>query len=357
MLGLPSLRRNLGAAFRDVVSPRSETRRSALLDLLAYVDSDQRAKVIAAIVQRLEADNDAELRAMAALGIADAGLTETVPNLVRALQDDAPRVKQMALLALGEVGKDLSRSELEQIQGLLTSTLPALRYQALVAWSRLTERRGIGELLSATSDADEEVRWLAWTLIEKQLIELAGQGGQSQFDAAAMALLGSAYGAQFTRLKSLLRAHSEQESLRLRSVVAAILHRLGESAALGRLLECAQGGATLSRQQLAHLAQEFGRLRFEPARSWLAIRARRGWLEGAVGWPALVSLAALGDEVAKVAVVEELSASSLARRSRALVAIGELKLKAASLEVAKLRAKPAGLDPALVEHTWEALSG
>lgn len=346
MLGLPSLPRKFEAALRDITASRAEIRGSALVDLLRYADSE-RSRVSSAIGQLLQSDPDAEVRALAALAAADAELRELVPGLLRALDDKSPRVQQMALLALGEQGEGLARAELGGVERLLASKLPALRYQALVAWSRLTGPEGVAALLAATSDPDEEVRWIAWTQLEAQLFK-DGQPNNSGIASSASTM-------PRPEVKAALAAQAQDPSMRIRVVVAAILYRLGEPAALTELLERAQRGTKISRRELARLAKEFGRLRFEPARAWLKASARRGWLEGAVGWPALVALAALGDPAARASVVDELDARSIQRRHRALQAVSEISLESAMPRLRALRANPGGVDPSLIEQAWDAL--
>ncbi|MGE5786225.1 MAG: HEAT repeat domain-containing protein, partial [Myxococcales bacterium] len=107
MFGLSPLPRTFAAAMRDVESRRTDTRRSALIDLVRYVDSEQRNEVAQALDRIVKNDPDAEVRSLAAIAIADGGFTELADTLAAALDDNAPRVQQMALLALGEVGKAL----------------------------------------------------------------------------------------------------------------------------------------------------------------------------------------------------------------------------------------------------------
>ncbi|HMA92048.1 MAG TPA: HEAT repeat domain-containing protein [Polyangiaceae bacterium] len=355
MFGLSPLPRTFAAAMRDVESRRTDTRRSALIDLVRYVDSEQRNEVAQALDRIVKNDPDAEVRSLAAIAIADGGFTELADTLAAALDDNAPRVQQMALLALGEVGKALGSQGMKRIERLLTSELPAIRYQALVAWSSLSGSDGIAALVSATNDHDEEVRWIACRLIDERIRRAASTERDIQSMPDDDALTPTSQTKTIPLLNELQRC-AHDSAMRVRIAASVVLYRLGDERCLAQLLELVQRRERLSRDEVIQLVHEFGQLRYEPARAWLSARARRGWLEGPLGWPALVALGALGDEAARAEVVRELDASSLRRRTRAVVAVGELRLKSASERILGLRARPSGLDPSVVEQTLRALT-
>lgn len=354
MFGLPPLPRTYAAAMRDVSSRRAETRRSALIDLVQYVDSEQRPEVAQVLGRLLQRDADAEVRALAAIAIADGAFTELSSSLLAALDDSAPRVQQMALLALGEVGKAVNGAGMRQIERLLGSDLPAIRYQALVAWSRLSGTDGIAALVSATSDHDEEVRWIACRLIEERIRRASSTERELVSEIDEDDLTPSSQTKTVPLLAELHRCVRDP-AMRVRIAASVVLCRLGDERGMAQLLASLESRERIRRDDIVQLIHEFGQLRYEPARTWLKARARRGWFEGPLGWPALVALGALGDETSRVEILRELDVSSPRRRTRAVVAVGELRLKDASSRIHGLRVKPSGLDPSVIEQTLVAL--
>jgi hypothetical protein len=354
LFALSPLPRTIAAALRDLEAKRPEVRRSALIDLVRFADSSERQQVVVELGRSLRTDTDPSVRAIAAVAIADSGLTELLPNLLVALEDGAPRVQQMALLALGEVGANIDIASLERIRPLLQSPLPALRYQALVAWSRLLAERGMAELVAALADDDAEVCWVAWSLIEERIdAVLPAKEASGSAPAGERTRQGTA--PDTAALMAALLPHVNRASLRVRIVAASVMLRLGDASHMALLLERIGRPAGVRREDLVALIQRFGRFNYEPARGWLARHARRGWFEGALGWPAMVALAALGDSAAQTAIVQELDAVSARRRERALEAIRDLRLVAAAGKIRWLAEHALGIDPWLVGETLHAL--
>lgn len=352
LFALPPLPRNLSAALRDLASKRDEIRQSALVDLVHYVDTSERPEIVAAVRRVLLSDPQAEVRSIAALVIADGQLRELSAELLTALTDEAPRVRQLALLAIGELGVPVSRDDLAQIRPLLDSALPALRYQALVTWSRvLGPASGWPELITALDDTDDEVRWVAWSLIEEALMRhQANARGDNAADASIPPQT-----IDRLRLRGALESRASDSVLRIQVIAASVLFRLGDASPMDRLCERIQHGGKLEQKIVVDLIERWGRLQYEPARSWLTRHARRGWLEGPFGWSATVALGALGDLSAQSAILAELDVVSARRRERALKAVKELKLVAARERVLRLTRSPSGVDPWLAQYTLEAL--
>src|SRR5262245_55996315 len=105
MLGPALLPRTLEAALRDVKHERPAVRLSALRDLVRLTRGPARLRAVAALGEALLRDPSAESRSEAALGLADAGAHEARAELLAALEDAHVRVRQMAVLALGEVAE------------------------------------------------------------------------------------------------------------------------------------------------------------------------------------------------------------------------------------------------------------
>ena len=175
---------------------------------------------------------------------------------------------------------------------------------------------GLDELIEALDDGDLEVRWVAWTLIEEIIKATPAASGDAWIEA--------------------LRSRCDDDCVRIRVIGAAVMARLGEPSALGRLLELVENTRGLGRPDQAEIARRFGQFRFAPARAWLVRHARRSWFEGALWWPAIVALAGLGDESARSTILEELKAGSVRRRGRALEAVKALGLVAALDRVKEL---------------------
>ncbi len=347
MFALPPLPRTIAAALRDVESKRPDIRRSAVVDLVRHLDSSERQAVVAVLKHSLRSDGDPAIRAMTAIAIADNALTDLLPDLLQALKDSEPRVQQMALLALGELANASEPEVVEAIRPLLESGLPALRYQALVAWSRLAGSAGLTEIVVALDDDDPEVRWVAWTLLEE------GIDKQTPSSSETATRRGKAVDCDV--VLETLQPRGDDACLRIRLVAASVLLRLGDPAPMARLLERVERTSGVSRGDLVAITQRFGRLKFEPARKWLARHARRGWFEGALGWPATVALAALGDPAGEQAVLQELDCVSARRRARALEAVLELGMVAALPQVRRLEELASGADAWHVRETLMAL--
>jgi HEAT repeat protein len=314
---------------------RSEVRRSALVDLVRNVDVENRREVVAVLARILRQDADPLVREVAAIAIADNAMVELVPELLVSLDDPAPRVRQMVLVALGELAEATHADVVERVRPLLQSPLPALRYQALVAWRRLAGAGATAELVAALDDPDLEVRWIAWTLIEETV---------EKWDDSVR-----------ERLRASLLGRADADCERIRVVAASVLLRLGEPAAMARLLAHVQSVSGIDRKALAEVAKCFGQHKYAPARDWLLGHARRGWFEGALGWPATVALAGLGDAKAQHALLEELNSASVRRRGRALEAIIALGFVAAREQVRALGRRATGAESWLVRETLMAL--
>src|SRR5262249_42186474 len=107
MFGLEPLPRSLEAALRDARDDKERVRISAVGDLSRHAGHGAgrgRGQAIDELVARLKTDSAHEVRAAAAVALADAGARDGFDALVDAAEDPHPRVRQMTLLALGELG-------------------------------------------------------------------------------------------------------------------------------------------------------------------------------------------------------------------------------------------------------------
>src|SRR5689334_18307421 len=94
------LPRSLAATFRDAQSPKSRVRLSAVADLVRWAEGEDRERCIDALANLLGSDPDSEVRAAAALGLADALAERALGALIAAAERGEPRVRQMALVAI-----------------------------------------------------------------------------------------------------------------------------------------------------------------------------------------------------------------------------------------------------------------
>lgn len=304
------LPRNLEAALRDCSAKRVEVRRSALRDLVRHANGEARARVVGALKILLASDKEVEIRALAAVVCADAGIIELWSELMLALDDQAPRVTQMALLALGELATTVTDAEVAKVRSYLTSELPALRYQAISTLYRFRKDESTAQLLQSIEDPDAEIRWLGLHLLDEWL-------GTSDGVGSLLAQVGepAALAERMGRDVPHVRAEAGLLLLRWDSQIAFAM--------LETLLDRPKG---LEAGQLEGLIERFGTTGCRQSIPWLKRHARRGWFEGRLGWVALLSLARLGDAEARQAIVEELRASSLRSQARALEAVRQLRL-------------------------------
>jgi hypothetical protein len=338
MLRLAPLPRTLGAALRDAEHPKRPVRVAAARDLGRLAQGDARPECIAALVRLLRNDGEALVRAEAAVALADAEASECVPVLLRACEDQCVRVREMALLALAEVGSG-SQPEVERtIRRALDETSPALRFQGLIAGYRLLKEQVMPELLAAARDADHHIRYIAWRLLEESLGARSGNHRAGDIVDHARKALGDPV-------------------LSVRLVGAIVLGRLGITEGGRVIAEALNGHEALhpdDEQEAIDCAGEFG---ITLARPGLQRRARGGWLVGQpFAWQARVALARLGDDGARRAIVRALGAWSRDTRTLAVVAVGRARLMEARPLLEAMRVDPSKSDPEVVDEALACLA-
>src|SRR5882724_2811995 len=155
MLGFTPLPRTLEASLRDVEDARPEVRLATLVDLKRHARGGS-DKAVRALVARLQADPEPQVRAGAALALADIDARAELEALVAATADEDAGVRQMALLGIGELAEPEHTASLAAATRGLVDRLPAVRYQALVALARLQGESALEAFLVGTRDADPE---------------------------------------------------------------------------------------------------------------------------------------------------------------------------------------------------------
>jgi HEAT repeat protein len=337
MFGLPPLPRTLGAALRDVGHAKTDVRHSALRDLVRLASAGEgRAEALAAIERVLAGDAMPGLRAEAAVALADADAVESVAALDRALDDVEPRVRQMAMLAFGELAKPGDPGAVERVRSRLSAADAPLRFQALIAYVRLCPDAAEKAFLSALADDDAEVRAMAFRLMDTRFAEEPAPGH----------LLGRA------------RTALKDPAAAVRATAALFLGARGERAADPVLVGLIDGSVPSSNgSDLVAAIEIAGEEKVDRARAALRYRAFGpfGVRSDSFAWHALVSLATLGDERARGAILRGLTAWTRHTRTMSAFAAGRAGLVEARARIDALVGRPARADQDVVKQALAAL--
>ncbi|MFZ5889730.1 MAG: HEAT repeat domain-containing protein [Myxococcota bacterium] len=333
MFELGLLPRSLAAALRDLGNPRSEVRISAVRDLARYARNGEQAAA-SALLEGLR-DTEEAVRAASALGLADANTTFAVTRLLDVAEtDSASRVRQMALLALGELAAADHEAVIDVLVKTLSAEAPAERFQALLALHQLDPARAERGVLEGTVDPDAEVRRLSFRIAEahwsdRKLPELVR--------ARAKASLTDSHG-------------------NVRIAAALLLAHFGDASGEAALLELLAGKLTDAAPDDEQAAIE--------AAATLGIRAAIPWLERRAfawfgrdpqGYHARIALARLGDARARSAILKGLDAWSFATRTLSVAAAGKAGLFEARRRLELFLTRPDRADPAAVREALALL--
>ncbi|HEY2408290.1 MAG TPA: HEAT repeat domain-containing protein [Polyangiaceae bacterium] len=309
MFGLSSLPRNLNAATRDAKHRRVEVRVAAVRDLARLAHDAERAAAISALVAVLDSDSEPSVRAQAAVCLSDAQAHEAISDLLRAARAGHVKVREMAVLALGETAP----SEHAELRALLEETLndpaPELRFQSLIAARRLVPSLFAERLAEATRDEDMEVRQIAFRLAEE-----AVDGGEFELPEPV-------------RQRACAALRDDSSAVRL--AAALLLTRVRDSAGhavIAAVVKRELRVPSLADEQAAvELAGELG---LEETRAALSRRAFGilGFTRDRLFWHARVSLARLGDSRARDALLRGLRAYTRDARTVAVAAVGRARL-------------------------------
>lgn len=336
MFGLRPLPRTLGAALRDIEHRRADVRHSSLRDLVRLArDDDARAAALAALERLLAKDPSAELRAAAALGLADAEAHGARDALLAAVDDPELEVQKFALLALGELAAPGDPEVSERLVALSESSAAALRFQSLVALERVAPAASDAVLERATLDVDDEVRAMAFRILERRFSHGAVPSWVGERALAALADAASA----------------------VRVAAAFLLAARGDARAEPVIIAVLDGSAPAPVDDVQGAADFAVRLKFERALPALRRRAFAPWgLRGdAVAWHACVALAQLGDEQARSAILKRLDAWSYDTRTLAVAAAGQATLQEARERIESFRRDPTRAAPDAVTEALRAL--
>jgi HEAT repeat protein len=193
------------AALRDLQSRDGRTR-AAAAHALGDAPADARDAAADALVAALS-DLEPDVRATAALALAEHGLERAVEPIALCLDDGAPGVRQAAAVALGRLGLAAGFAPLADA---LRRAPPDVRFQAVTSLVEIDPERAAPLLLRALDDDDGEV-------VGAAALGLGAIGDRTACDRLA-ALLG----------------HGRRET---RFEVAYALARLGDARATATLAE------------------------------------------------------------------------------------------------------------------------
>jgi HEAT repeat protein len=337
VFGFHPLPRNLNAALRDSEHPRREVRLSALRDLVRHARGNERERAVLALIERLRSDPETELRAQAAVSLADADAVEALEPLLAAARQGETAVRQMALLALGEVAPAEHEETLALLELALRAREPALRFQALIALHRVGGPRVEGAVLDALADADAEVRAMGFRCAEERFADR--RSPEALLDAAARAL--------------------SDDAPQVRLCAAIVLANSGDARGGDVLLGVVEGSSRAGTDADLQAAIELvAELELPSAKRALERRAfgPLGFRADSLAYHARTALAKLGHPRAKDSILRGLRGFTRDTRTLSVVAAGRAELHEARPLITAMQGREERADQSAVEEALAALS-
>lgn len=337
MFQLPPLPRTLEAARRDLSSPKVHVRVDAARDLGHQGRADDSDARIDLLLTAL-ADTAPAVRRTAALALADLEARRAFPALLGLFADPDLRVRQMAVLAVGELARAGDDEAEGRLLGLTRAGDAAIRYQALAALAGLSGAEARPQILSALGDQDPEIRELSVRLAAEHL------AATGSLDAEVERLLRVA--AEDSEPLVALAAEIEGLSLGLdlgrRHVLELLTRRQRPSDARDerRAIElCARWGMNEAIPALRKRAFGWFGLSLDPYR-----------------WPIRATLARLGDARAIKSITRGVDRGRWLRRTLAVEAAGAAGLRELGPRLLHLRGQAELVDQEVLEQALAALS-
>lgn len=343
MLGLSPLPRTLPAALRDVRDKKLDVRIASVRDLGRHARAEGRDEALRALCTALKEDATAAVRSEAAVELADSKATECISELVTAAEtDEHIRVRQMALIALGELaGKEADESVREIVGQAARDELPQIRFQGLIALAQVDPEASEKVILASILDDDAEIRYVALRLAEERWLT-------QDRDRELPYLLQ-------TRAKQALADGAPK----VRLAAAILLGRAGDRSGEEKLVSAINSDAGVDEAEDEDAAIELaGELALEKARVGLERRAFGvfGVTRHRFAWHARVALARMGDARARAAILKGLKAFGRDARTMAVAAAGKARLHEAREELLSMRGEPKRAEPDAVEEALALLA-
>ena len=312
---------------------------------------EARASALAALERSLSDDGAAGVRAEAALALADAGAHESIGALVQATRDEHVRVRQMALIALGELAAPEDEHARRAVERALSDGAPQIRFQALVALNRISPTDTADRILRHIDDDDPHIRYIAWRIAEEQWLN---PHNDASVQSAPDELMG--------RARKALR----DDAAEVRLAAAIVLGRAGQTDGADVIAEAVNRGAGAREPEDEEAAIELaGALHVDSARPGLERRAfgafglsglvSAGWSRQPFAWQARVALAKWGHPRARTDILRGLGAWTRDGRTLAVAAAGQAQLHEARELIAGMRGDASRADPRAVEEALAAL--
>ena len=161
MFSLAQLPRKLSAIKADIGNSNLRVRKDVLKDMRRSLGEESERSERISILQKVLKDEAAELRSDALLALCDYEANTSVSHVIACLRDSEIKVRQMALVAIGELAITDDERALSSIRPFLGASDPSLRYQALVALAQVSPVAARCELVDGLRDSDAEIAALS----------------------------------------------------------------------------------------------------------------------------------------------------------------------------------------------------
>jgi HEAT repeat protein len=187
-----------------------------------------------------------------------------------------------------------------------------VRFQAIIAFTRVVPEEAIDAVLQATSDADASIRYIALRCGEEHTLGNDLPMPEPLLDRA--------------------RALLDDTDATVRVAAAVLLSRSGQKSGVALLVDVVRGHlSTREMEDEAAAVELLGELGVTEAVPHLERRAFTllGFGEGRFAWQALVSLARMGHGRARARILRDLRSWSRDRRTLAVAAAGRARLSEA----------------------------
>jgi HEAT repeat protein len=268
-----------------------------------------------------------------------------VQAVLAVAQSGEPRLRQVALLAIGELAELGSEEGIQVASEATHSELPALRYQALVALRNLQQLGAINKIVESARDEDPEVRWVVVRLLEEfwtfDIVSGVDDITRAEVERKVCSALGPLL--------------NDGES-RVRVAVILLLARLrGAEAAEAIAGMLSSDGVKLTKNDEEVAIELAGNLRIRSAIVGLKRRAWPLFWETPLSWKARVALAQMGDERAREAVLESLHSKQAHKCARAIEAAGQIGLEQARPRLLALLQNPTEYDAEAIQTALKRL--